>query len=119
MPTVEYDVNLPLPLPDINAVRFAAFDMDGTLLGPDHDMHPENIAALHRLQSHGIIELSLDPGRGWTGSTYRQVRFYILLLSPLLLADPMLPRAGLVRFRGAQRRWGETLGPSGKINVKK
>jgi Cof subfamily protein (haloacid dehalogenase superfamily) len=43
-------------------VRFAAFDMDGTLLGPDHDMHPENIAALHRLQAHGIHVL-LASGR--------------------------------------------------------
>lgn len=55
-------MNLPLPLPDISAVRFAAFDMDGTLLGPDHDMHPENIAALHRLQAHGIHVL-LASGR--------------------------------------------------------
>lgn len=43
-------------------LRFAAFDMDGTLLGPNHDMHPDNIAALHRLQDHGIHVL-LASGR--------------------------------------------------------
>lgn len=53
---------LPLPLPDIGSVRFAAFDMDGTLLGPDHDMHPENIAALHHLRANGIHVL-LASGR--------------------------------------------------------
>lgn len=36
--------------------------MDGTLLGPDHDMHPDNIAALHLLQNHGIHVL-LASGR--------------------------------------------------------
>jgi len=55
-------VNLPLPPPDIRNVRFAAFDMDGTLLGPDHDMHPDNIAALQCLRSHGIHVL-LASGR--------------------------------------------------------
>jgi Cof subfamily protein (haloacid dehalogenase superfamily) len=36
--------------------------MDGTLLGPDHDMHPENIKALHRLRDHGVHVL-LASGR--------------------------------------------------------
>ena len=49
-------------LPDISKLRFAAFDMDGTLLGPDHDMHPENIKALHRLRDHGVHVL-LASGR--------------------------------------------------------
>ena len=52
----------PLALPDISTIRFAAFDMDGTLLGPDHDMHPDNIAALHLLRDHGIHVL-LASGR--------------------------------------------------------
>lgn len=55
-------MNHPLALPDISTIRFAAFDMDGTLLGPDHDMHPDNIAALHQLQDHGIHVL-LASGR--------------------------------------------------------
>ena len=49
-------------LPDISKLRFAAFDMDGTLLGPDHDMHPENIKALHRLRDEGVHVL-LASGR--------------------------------------------------------
>lgn len=49
-------------MPAISSLRFAAFDMDGTLLGPDHDMHPENIRALQNLRSHGIHVL-LASGR--------------------------------------------------------
>jgi len=55
-------VNDSLVLPDISAIRFAAFDMDGTLLGPDHNMHPDNIAALHNLRDNGIHVL-LASGR--------------------------------------------------------
>ena len=55
-------MNDSLVLPDISMIRFAAFDMDGTLLGPDHDMHPDNIAALHLLRDHGIHVL-LASGR--------------------------------------------------------
>lgn len=36
--------------------------MDGTLLGPDHNMHPDNIAALHNLRDNGIHVL-LASGR--------------------------------------------------------
>lgn len=55
-------MNDSLVLPDISAIRFAAFDMDGTLLGPDHNMHPDNIAALHNLRDNGIHVL-LASGR--------------------------------------------------------
>ena len=55
-------MNDSLVLPDISAILFAAFDMDGTLLGPDHDMHPDNIAALHNLRDNGIHVL-LASGR--------------------------------------------------------
>ena len=64
----------PLALPDISTIRFAAFDMDGTLLGPDHDMHPDNIAALHLLRDHGIhVLLASGRNHDHISSWYRRL----------------------------------------------
>jgi len=42
--------------------RMAVFDMDGTLLGPDHKISAENRDALHRLRDAGV-ELVIASGR--------------------------------------------------------
>lgn len=55
-------VNISYDLPTIDDVKLAVFDMDGTLLGPDHAVHPENIAAIHRLNDSGVHVL-LASGR--------------------------------------------------------
>ena len=35
--------------------RLAAVDLDGTLLGPDKQIGPENAAAVQRLRDNGVI----------------------------------------------------------------
>ena len=55
-------VNISYALPSIDDIKLAVFDMDGTLLGPDHAVHPENIDAIHRLNNSGVHVL-LASGR--------------------------------------------------------
>ncbi|MCW1887863.1 Cof-type HAD-IIB family hydrolase [Luteolibacter flavescens] len=43
-------------------IRLAAIDLDGTLLGPDHTISPENHAAIQRLADAGV-EIVLASGR--------------------------------------------------------
>ena len=42
--------------------RLIAIDMDGTLLGPDGRVSPENLAALDRAEEHGV-EIAIATGR--------------------------------------------------------
>lgn len=45
-----------------NSIRLAAIDLDGTLLGPDHQISPANLAALQHLEAQGI-EILIATGR--------------------------------------------------------
>lgn len=45
----------------------AAVDLDGTLLGPDHEVSPENAAALAELQARGVI-VAIASGRRYQNS---------------------------------------------------
>lgn len=47
--------------------QLAAVDLDGTLLGPDHEVSPENAAALARLQARGVI-VAIASGRRYQNS---------------------------------------------------
>jgi hydroxymethylpyrimidine pyrophosphatase-like HAD family hydrolase len=40
--------------------RLAAIDLDGTLLGPDKTISPENIAAVDRLHQNGVTVIIAD-----------------------------------------------------------
>lgn len=53
----------PVPFP----FQLAAIDLDGTLLGPDHQVSPENAAALAELQARGVI-VAIASGRRYQNS---------------------------------------------------
>lgn len=45
-----------------NSIKLAAIDLDGTLLGPDKQISPENLAALRLLEADGV-EILIATGR--------------------------------------------------------
>ncbi len=47
--------------------HLAAIDLDGTLLGPDHQVSPQNAAALTELQARGVI-VAIASGRRYQNS---------------------------------------------------
>ena len=49
-------------LPSLSDFKLASIDLDGTLLGPNHQIGPENMSAIHRMQEAGI-EIVLNSGR--------------------------------------------------------
>lgn len=54
-------------LPVTFPFQLAAVDLDGTLLGPDHEVSPENAAALRQLQERGVI-VAIASGRRYQNS---------------------------------------------------
>lgn len=83
--------------------RLAAIDMDDTLLGPDHDLSPENVDALQRLRDAGV-RIVLASGRRHENL----VRFY----ARLGLDGPAISGNGaLVRCTDTGDTWYERLMP--------
>jgi Cof subfamily protein (haloacid dehalogenase superfamily) len=69
--------------------RLAAIDLDGTLLGPDKTLSPENLAAVHRLCENGVMVI-IASGRRHQNS----VRFQ----RQLQLSGPIIAcQGGLIR----------------------
>jgi Cof subfamily protein (haloacid dehalogenase superfamily) len=71
--------------------RLAAVDLDGTLLGPDKNISPENAAAVHRLQENGVTVI-IASGRRHQNS----VRFQhqLGLTGPIIACQGGLIRDG-------------------------
>lgn len=57
-----------------NTIKLAAIDLDGTLLGPDKTVSAENIAALRKLEAHGVEILVA------TGRHISRIRSYLSLI---------------------------------------
>jgi HAD superfamily hydrolase (TIGR01484 family) len=71
--------------------RLAAVDLDGTLLGPDKQIGPENAAAVQRLREHGVTVI-IASGRRHQNS----VRFQreLELTGPIIACQGGLIRDG-------------------------
>jgi Cof subfamily protein (haloacid dehalogenase superfamily) len=71
--------------------RLAAVDLDGTLLGPDKQVGPENAAAVRRLRDHGVVVI-IASGRRHQNS----VRFQreLGLTGPIIACQGGLIRDG-------------------------
>lgn len=71
--------------------QLAAVDLDGTLLGPDHQVSPENAAALAQLQARGVI-VAIASGRRYQNSRrlHRSLRLQgpIISCQGALVIDP-------------------------------
>jgi Cof subfamily protein (haloacid dehalogenase superfamily) len=71
--------------------RLAATDLDGTLLGPDKEVSPQNVAAIHHLQAAGI-RVILASGRRHQNSIRFQRR--LGLSGPIIACQGGLIRDG-------------------------
>src|ERR1700751_5397482 len=71
--------------------RLAAIDLDGTLLGPDKTISPENLAAVARLRENGVTVI-IASGRRHQNS----VRFqrHLQLSGPIIACQGGLIRDG-------------------------